>query len=64
MNNKYITTVQDLIDLLNTIEDKSRPIRIQGIIGQDENSRNEYAYFHLAEIWDWRKDDNPVLVLR
>ena len=65
MSSKYITTVQDLIDLLNTIEDKSKPLRIQGIIGQDDNSRNEYVYFYQAEIWDnWKKDDKPILVLQ
>ena len=65
MNEKYIETVQDLIDLLNTIEDKSKPLRIQGITGQDDNSRNEYIYFYKAEIWDnWKKDDKPILVLQ
>lgn len=64
MSSKYITTVQDLIDLLNTVEDKSKPLRIQGIIRQDDNSRNEYIYFYQAEICgNWKKDDKPVLVL-
>ena len=64
MSSKYITTVQDLIDLLNTIEDKSKPLRIQGITGQDDNSINEYIYFYKAEIWgNWKKDYKPILVL-
>jgi AcrR family transcriptional regulator len=50
---------------LNTIEDKSKPLRIQGITGQDENSRNEYIYFYQAEILgNWKKDDKPILVLQ
>ena len=48
-----------------TIEDKSKPLRIQGITGQDDNSRNEYIYFYQAEILgNWKKDDKPILVLQ
>lgn len=49
---KYIQTVQDLIDLLNTIEDKSQHLSISGIIGIDSNCRNKYEHFFKAEIWD------------
>ena len=48
MSSKYIQTVQDLIDLLNTIKDKSKHLRIQGITGMDENSRNKYIYFVIG----------------
>lgn len=48
----YIKTVQDLIDLLNTIEDKSQSLSMQGIVGIDSNSRNKYEYFFKAELWD------------
>ena len=51
MSKKYIQTVQDLIDLLNNIEDKTKPFSIEGIIGLDSNSRNIYSYFYNAEIW-------------
>ena len=55
MSSKYIQTVQDLIDLLNTIKDKSKHLRIQG---------NKYIYFYSAEIWgNWTDDDKPILVL-
>ena len=65
MSSKYIETVQDLIDLLNTIKDKSKHLRIQGITGMDENSRNKYIYFYSAEIWgNWTDDDKPILVLQ
>lgn len=65
MSSKYIETVQDLIDLLNTVKDKSKPLRIQGITGMDENYRNNYIYFYSAEIWgNWNDDDKPVLVLQ
>lgn len=64
MSSKYIKTVQDLIDLLNTIEDKSKQLRIQGITGMDSNCRNNYIYFYNAEIWgNWTDDDKPILVL-
>ena len=52
MNSKYITTVQDLIDVLNQVEDKSRHLSIQGITGMDSNCRNKYEYFYDAEIWE------------
>ena len=65
MNSKYIETVQDLIDLLNTVKDKSKPLRIQGITGMDENFRNNYIYFYNAEIWgNYTDDDKPILVLQ
>ena len=65
MSSKHIETVQDLIDLLNTVKDKSQPLRIQGIVGMDENSRNNYVYFYNAEIWgNLTDDDKPILVLQ
>ena len=63
MNKKYITTVQDLIDVLNQVEDKSRYLSIQGIIGMDSNCRNKYEYFYDAEIWDNTPGKGPTLVL-
>jgi len=64
MSDNYIKTVQDLIDLLNTVEDKSKPLRIQGITGMDSNCRNNYIYFYKAELWgNWDHDDKPILVL-
>ena len=51
MSKKYIQTVQDLIDVLNEVEDKSKPFSIEGIMGLDSNSRNIYSYFYHAEIW-------------
>lgn len=62
MNSKYIETIQDLIDLLNTVKDKSKPLRIQGITGMDENSRNNYIYFYNAEIWCNCIDDNKLIL--
>ena len=64
MSSKYIKTVQDLIDLLNTVEDKSKPLSVQGILGLDSNSRNRYIYFYKAEIWgNWGHEDKPTLTL-
>ena len=42
MSKKYIQTVQDLIDVLNEVEDKSRYLSINGIVGLDSNYRNKY----------------------
>ena len=62
---KNIETVQDLIDILNTIDDKSQPLNITGICGYDNNSRNIYHYFYTARIWDKSitRKDHLTLVL-
>lgn len=63
MSKKYIQTVQDLIDVLNEVEDKSRYLSINGIVGLDSNYRNKYEYFYNAEIWDNTPGKGPTLVL-
>lgn len=52
MEYKYIQTVQDLLDLFNSIEDKSQQLSISGIVGIDSNCRNNYEHFFKAKIWD------------
>lgn len=51
MSYKYIDTIQDLIDLLNTVDDKSRSIEIQGYIGMESNFRSHFEHFSEAQIW-------------
>lgn len=63
MKKKYITTVQDLIDVLNQVEDKSRHLSIHGITVMDSNCRNKYEYFYNAEIWGLDSDKGVTLSL-
>lgn len=58
-------TTNELINLLNTVENKDEEIYFTVVTGYDSNGRYNYEYGYKAEIWDHNiTKAGPTLVIK